>query len=81
MIRPIVSPTPEQLFGFPTLEESQEAQRICLESPTIEEANRFIQSLAPHIRSGRIIYIRPDNPEPPTRGVTAWLDVNPDKLD
>jgi len=27
---PLVTPTPEQLFGFPTLEEAEEAQRICM---------------------------------------------------
>jgi hypothetical protein len=70
---PMVTPTPEQLIGFPTLEEAQEAQRVCLYAP-IEEANEFIQKLLPDIHSGRVRYIRPEHPQPSTRGATTWTD-------
>jgi hypothetical protein len=80
---PMVTPTPEQLFGFPTLEEAQEAQRICLYAP-IEQANAFIQSLARDVKSGRVRYIRPEHPQPPVGeseflgrtvwGTTTWTD-------
>jgi hypothetical protein len=70
---PMVIPTPEQMFGFPTAEEARKAQQICLTAP-IQKANAFLQSLLPDIKSGRILYRRPDNPGPQTRGETMWLD-------
>jgi len=70
---PLVTPTPEQLFGFPTLEEAKEAQRTCLMAP-IEKVNRFFRKLGADIKSGRIRHIRPEHPQPPTEQGTAWTE-------
>lgn len=69
---PTVRPTPEQLLGFSTRDEQVDVQRFLLEKP-IEEVNEFMQSLPRRIESGEIRYLRPTNPEPPTRGQTLWI--------
>jgi hypothetical protein len=40
----------------------------------ISEVQKFLQSLATDIRSGRVKYFRPDNPERYTSGTTMWLE-------
>jgi hypothetical protein len=65
-------PVAQQMFGFPTLEEARKAQRICLTAP-ITEGEAFMERLRPDVKSGRIIYKGPANPEPPTKGQTAWI--------
>jgi len=71
---PLVTPTPVALFGFVTLEEAKEAQRICLNDP-VKKVQRFIQkNLGCRIRQGEVRYIRPDHPQPPTEGATAWTE-------
>lgn len=67
-----VSPTPEQLIGFKTRDEQRRVQSVLLTKP-INRVNAFMQSLATRIESGDIVYIRPDNPQPPTRGQTLWM--------
>jgi hypothetical protein len=74
MKSPTVKPTPQQLLGFPTLEEAQRAQRICLTEP-MKKVRRFLESLAPDVHSGRIVVIQPTNPEPPTHGQTIWMEA------
>jgi hypothetical protein len=73
MDKPTVSPTPEQMFSFPTYEEAKRAQNICLTEP-IPKVEKFLQSLESDVRCGRVVYVRPENPDPPTRGETMWLD-------
>ena len=68
---PLVTPTPEQLFGFPTLQEAEKAQRTCLMAPT-KKVDSFLQGLQTHVKTGRVRHIRPDHPQPPTREATAW---------
>jgi len=68
-----VTPAPEQLFGFPTVEEARDVQQYCLTAP-IKDVARRLNSLLPRIKCGDIIYMRPANPQPPTHGVTQWLD-------
>jgi hypothetical protein len=70
MRHPRVTPTPEQMWGFPTLEEAQRAQCICLNEP-MPKVIKFLSSLAPDISAGRIRYIRPAHPQPPTTGATS----------
>jgi len=78
MTNPVVSPTPQQMLGFPTFEEAKHAQQICLTAP-MNEVKRFLQSLAPDVKAGRLVAIMPDNPEPATRGTTMWLEA-PDEV-
>jgi hypothetical protein len=66
-----VAPVPEQMIGFRTREEQTEVQQFLLKAP-IEEVNQYMASLGPRIASGEIAYLRPRNPEPPTRGPTMW---------
>jgi hypothetical protein len=73
MRRPIVSPTPEQMWGFPTAEEAEQAQAICIYAP-IEQAMDYLRGLGPDIARGRVTYFRPEKPEAPTTGTTMWLD-------
>jgi hypothetical protein len=70
---PIVTPTPQHLLGFPTLEEAERAQHICL-TAAMEEVNRFLRNLAPDIKSGRIRAIREKRPQPETTGPTTWSE-------
>lgn len=51
MKNPKVTPTPQQLLGFPTFEAAKHAQTVCLTAP-MGEVVRFLQSLA-HERQGR----------------------------
>jgi hypothetical protein len=68
-----VSPTPEWLIGFPTREEQLTVRKFFLKAP-MPEVTRFMnEKLLPRVRSGEVAYLRPDNPEPPTQGGTAWL--------
>jgi hypothetical protein len=73
---PKVSPTPEQLIGFPSDEEARAAQRICLEEP-METVRQFLESLRPHVRSGVIRVIQPSHPQPPSTGApTLWMEAD-----
>jgi hypothetical protein len=76
MRNPMVTPTPEQLLGFPTWEEAQHAQKVCLTKP-MPKVRQFLQGLAPAVRTGRIRVIQPEHPQPPTKGPTAWADDDP----
>src|SRR5437868_4028869 len=67
-----VSPTPEQLVGFPTRREQLQAQEYLLTKP-IKKVNRYMQSLGPRVASGDLAYIRPSRPEQYTTGQTLWL--------
>ena len=69
---PMLTPTPEQLLGFPTLEEAERAQRICIQAP-MHEVRRFLKSLAPDVHSGRIRVIQPTHPQPPG-APCAWTE-------
>lgn len=70
---PVVKPIPQQLLGFPTLDEAKQAQETCLTAP-ISGVKRFLGSLAGRVKSGEIKVIQPTRPEPPTRGATLWID-------
>jgi hypothetical protein len=68
-----VSPTPQQLIGFPTQEEQLAVRKFLLSAPMGEVARFMKEKLLPRVQSGEVAYIRPENPEPPTKGQTAWL--------
>lgn len=70
MTEPTVTPTPEQLLGFPTLEEAEQAQKVCLTAP-IPEVTAYLRRLTPRVNSGEIRVIEPAHPEPPG-DVTCW---------
>jgi DNA-binding response OmpR family regulator len=70
---PLVTPTPQQLFGFLTLEEAERAQRTCLMAP-MKKVHKFIKDLAIDVKIGRVRHIRPEHPQPPTKEATAWTD-------
>ena len=73
MCNPLLTPTPEQMLGFPTHEEAKRAQRICLEAP-MKEVRKFLAGLAPDVKSGRIRVIQPKHPQPPTAGQSMWTE-------
>jgi hypothetical protein len=70
---PVTVPVARQLIGFPTLEEAQEAQRVCLQAP-MKEVDRFWERLRPDVHAGRVRVINPAQPEPPTHGATQWME-------
>src|SRR5262249_31430809 len=70
---PVVVPTPQQIWGFPTAEEARKAQHIVLTAP-MKKVMKYLKSLGLDIKSGRVVYLRPDNPEPQTRGQAAWME-------
>ena len=71
---PMVVPTPEQMWGFPTFQEAQKAQQIVIAAP-MPDVIAFLQGLHQDVKSGRILYRRPENPGPQTRGETVWMDA------
>ncbi len=67
-----VQPTPDQLIGIRTRDAQLAAQQFLLTAP-IGEVDKFMKEEMPRkFNSGEVVYIRPENPEPPTRGQTAW---------
>jgi hypothetical protein len=74
MRNPMVTPTPQQLIGFPTLEEAEEVQRICLKASLRKIRRLWEESLRSDVESGRIRVINPAHPQPPTSGPTMWTD-------
>src|SRR5262245_40018157 len=74
---PVVIPTPAQMFGFPESEEAAKAQQGCLTAPILDVA-AFMKSLRPDIEAGRVLYRRPDTPDPQTQGETVWIDQEPE---
>jgi hypothetical protein len=70
---PLVTPTPEQLFGFPTLEEAERAYQVFLNAPA-KKFDRFIDELHADVKAGRIRHVRPKYPQPANDDVTAWTD-------
>jgi hypothetical protein len=73
MRNPLLTPTPEQMLGFPTHEEAARAQRICLQAP-MDEVQRFLESLRPDVESGRIRVIQPEHPQPPIASQSIWTE-------
>jgi hypothetical protein len=73
MAYPKVTPTPEQLLGFPTLEEAARAQQVCLYAP-MDEVQRFLESLRPDVKRGRVRVIQPKHPQPPIASATMWTE-------
>jgi hypothetical protein len=72
MTKPRVSPTPEQLIGFPTQAEQSTVQTYFLSAP-IEYVNGYVAGeLGRAVKAGRVAYYRPSNPEPPSHK-TYWL--------
>src|SRR5262245_40271775 len=77
MREPVVSPTPEQLIGYPTLEEAQAAQRLCLTAP-IEEVRAYFERRLPDVQSGRQRVIQSPHPEPAVQGeLLSWMECDP----
>jgi hypothetical protein len=70
---PKVTPTPQQLLGFPTLEEAKWAQNICL-TAQMSHVKKFMKRLRADVLTGRIRHIRPQHPQPPTRNETIWTE-------
>ena len=66
-----VRPVPEQLIGFRTREEQLAAQKFLITAP-IKKVKEYMASLPSKINAGEVAYVRPSNPEPPTRGATVW---------
>ena len=66
-----VRPVPEQLIGFRTREEQLAAQKFLITAP-INKVTEYMASLPSKIDAGEVAYVRPRNPEPPTRGPTVW---------
>src|SRR3981081_3063534 len=66
---PEVIPRPRCLIGFPTLAEAVEAQKICLNAPVAEIAER----MRGWAHEPQLNYPRNDNPDPPTKGQTLWM--------
>jgi hypothetical protein len=68
---PMLIPTPEQMLGFPT--RAEKVQRLCLQAP-MDEMRKLLAGLAPDVTSGRVRVIRPEHPQPSTRGPTMWTE-------
>lgn len=64
-----VSPMPQYLVGFKTLEEAAEAQRCCLNDPIETVASRSLEWAS----RDDVVVLRCENPEPQTDGPTVWM--------
>jgi hypothetical protein len=58
-----VSPVPEHLIGFQTMDEQLAAQKFILTSSETDVRD-FIAALAALNEAGHLTYIRPDDPDP-----------------
>ena len=68
----VVRPTPEQLIGFRSRSEQLATQRFLLTAP-VDQIRMFMEEQMPaKIKNGEVVYLTPDNPEPPTAGATIW---------
>jgi hypothetical protein len=67
-------PTPEQMFGFPTLQEAREAQKLLLDSP-IPECHRRMKAW---MAREDVAVRKPKDPEPCTTGPTMWVSAEED---
>lgn len=67
----LAHPTPQQLIGFASLEEAQQAQTFLLTAP-INEVKAKMQEWAERINVKEMAYHRPASPQPPTHGPTEW---------
>lgn len=70
---PIVSPTPQQLIGFPTVEEAEEMQAACLHD-AIPAVEKKLLDLVPRVEAGEVQILTNPHPEPPTTGQTIWTN-------
>lgn len=70
-------PTPEQLIGFRTREEQLAIQKFLITAPIGKVKKYLTKELPRKIKTGEVAYLRPHNPEPPTRGATMWEAVEP----
>jgi hypothetical protein len=77
---PTVNPTPQNLIGFRTLEEAQEAQHFLL-TASIPDCERRISELLLRAQSGEIIIVVPEDPEPPVNPgePTLWMELPVEK--
>jgi hypothetical protein len=77
---PTVSPVPNNMIGFRTIEEARDNQHFLLTAP-IEEANDRMQQLLQKARRDEIVLVIPEFSEPPVnRGEpTLWLAPRPAK--
>ena len=66
-----VCPVPEQLIGFRTREEQLAAQKFLITAP-LNKVTEYMATLPSKIDADEVAYVRPRNPEPPTRGATIW---------
>lgn len=67
-----VSPVPEQLFGFRDFVEARQFQQFLLTAPMPRIKWMLRVEMPMAISSGHIKYIRPPNPERPSRAGTMW---------
>ena len=70
---PVTIPVARQYKGFPSVEEAEEAQRLCLEGSEAE-MEAFFEEMQPAVKAGRIRVINPPYPQSPTEGPTAWME-------
>lgn len=79
-----VRPIPEQLIGYRTRKAQFAAQEFLLTASISEVASFMANEMPGKIESGEVVYIRPNNPEPPTTGATLWQcssSANDDDID
>jgi len=65
------TPTPQQLFGFPTREEQLAAQKFLLTAPMPHVKGRM-EGWKFRVVQGDMAYVEPTDPEPQTDGATCW---------
>ena len=67
-----VSPTPELLIGYRSINAQVAAQRFFLTAP-IKTIDKFIKHEMPRkIKTRELVCIKPEKPKLPTRGRTIW---------
>jgi hypothetical protein len=72
--QPATRPVAEQYIGFPTFEEAENAQSICLHGSQTEMRD-FFEGLRPAVKTGRVQVIDSPFPQPYTRGTTRWMEA------
>lgn len=63
-----ITPIPELLLGFPTIDEAIRVQQFLIEAP-MDEVRQLLDSLRQRNDVAKAV---PSNPEPVTAGPTTW---------
>jgi hypothetical protein len=73
-VNPIVTPTPEQLVGFPSQSEQLEVLQYLRTASATDKSRYICERMPKEVQAGRLVYKRLLESQPPSREGTNWTD-------